>query len=86
MKEQKVILTKIQRKIIKNLQNGWSLICDSSSRKVICYKYNSNKKEFSFTANTLFNLCDKGVIKQGSQNENFNYILTRLGKSINIKL
>jgi len=76
----KMKLTPRQNMIIFCLQNGWSLITQSQTHIVICC---SSKGQFEFNSSLLFRLVNMGLIHQSNwHRDNFDYVLTALGRKI----
>lgn len=70
-------LTPKQNCIIHALQQGCILICSNQYSTVWCA---GRKGQFEFTGVLFWRLVNMGLIYQGYQNQNYEYILTGLGQ------
>lgn len=77
----KIKLTPKQKEVVKRLQNGYVLITDCDN---IGAWVGSTKDQFYIGGRVFWNLVHKGIIYQ-ELGYPFNYVLTQLGKTIQLK-
>lgn len=74
----KIKLSKLQKKVMKDLQAGYSIITNCDVRGA----WIGNKTmEYHINNRVFYNLVDKGFIYQ-SFRDDFHYVLTDYGKNI----
>lgn len=77
----KIKLTKHQNDLIWCLQNGFALVTCQTNGVLVC----SNTHEFWTQWRVLMKLVDYGLVHQGHERENFEYVLTIDGENFKTK-
>lgn len=80
MAKDKIKLTAKQMEVVKCLQGGYILICNSERKGAIVANAKP-RHEFRINNGVFWRLVEKGLIFQDS-NDHFNYNLTTFGKSL----
>ena len=82
MKQEKVKLTAMQKRVIKDLQGDFILITDSSGKGAWV---GNSEGQYHINNGVFWRLVDKGLIWQDcSRYGHNNYVLTKLGKTIQL--
>jgi hypothetical protein len=80
-------LTKLQKKVIKDLRDGMSVITSSEVKGAwISGPRSMNREDYHIDNGVFWRLVNKGLIRQGlgGFNDNFDYRLTELGKKVKL--
>ena len=75
-------LTKKQKEVVIDLQNGWSLVTNNEVKGAWVSKSKADK-EYHIDNGIFWRLVKKGLIYQQLSHP-FNYVLTEQGKSIKL--